>query len=120
MTTFDALTAESSEPVREIARLLRDLLRSRFPSAVEQVDLGNRVAAYGTSERMRDIAFAIAPHSAHVNLQLADGVELDDPTGIVEGTGKRIRHVKCRSPDDVTRPAVLALIDEQLALRGLS
>jgi hypothetical protein len=120
MATFDALTAESTEPVREIARLLRDLLRSRFPAAVEQVDLGSRIAAYGTSERMRDIAFAIAPHSAHVNLQLADGVALDDPTGIVEGTGKRIRHVKCRSLDDVARPAVLALIDGQLAFRGLS
>ena len=108
---------DSAEPVPEIARRLHELLRSRFPDAVEQIDLVDRIAADGTSERMRDITFAIAPHSAHVNLQLADGVELADPTGIVEGTGKRIRHVKCRSVEDVSRPAVLALIDEQLRLR---
>ena len=76
--TFEELIADGAAPVPEIARRLRDLLRSRFPGSVEQIDLGNRVAAYGTSERMRDIAFAIAPHSAHVNLQLADGVDLYD------------------------------------------
>jgi hypothetical protein len=50
-------------------------------------------------------------------VQLADGAMLDDPTGIVEGTGKRIRHVKCRSLDDVARPGLRALLVEQAARR---
>jgi hypothetical protein len=60
---------------------------------------------------------ALIPHRAHVNLQLADGAPLDDPTGIIEGTGKRIRHVKCRSVDDVNRPALRAVLVQQAAQR---
>ena len=42
---------------------------------------------------------------------------LADPTGIVEGTGKRIRHVKVRSMADVERPALRALIEAQAERR---
>ena len=66
---------------------------------------------------MRGLAVALIPHAAHVNVQLADGALLDDPTSIVEGTGKRIRHVKCRSLDDVGRPALRAILDQQSARR---
>jgi hypothetical protein len=52
-----------------------------------------------------------------VNVQLADGATLADPDGLVEGTGKRIRHVKCRSVEDTVRPALRAILDEQAALR---
>ena len=64
---------------------------------------------------MRDLLFAIAPHRQHVNLQFADGALLPDPGSLMEGTGKRIRHVKCRTPEDAARPALRALVDEQLA-----
>ncbi len=53
---------------------------------------------------MRDFYFAIIPHKAHVNLQLADGVDLPNPDGRIEGTGKRVRHVKVRSVEDAGRP----------------
>jgi len=66
---------------------------------------------------MRGLAVALIPHAAHVNVQLADGALLDDPTSIVEGTGKRIRHVKCRSLDDVARPALRDLLVQQAARR---
>ena len=62
---------------------------------------------------MSGFAIGLIPHTAHVNVQLADGALLADPDGIVEGTGKRIRHVKCRSLDDVARPALRALIEAQ-------
>jgi hypothetical protein len=59
------------------------------------------------------IPSTLIPQTAHVNVQFADGALLPDPEGIVEGTGKRIRHVKCRTPDDVARPALRALLEEQ-------
>jgi hypothetical protein len=61
---------------------------------------------------------ALVVHRAHVNVQLADGAFLDDPAGILEGTGKRARHVKCRSPDDARRPALRALLVAQVAFRS--
>ena len=35
---------------------------------------------------------------------------LDDPKGILEGTGNRIRHIKIRKPEDLKRPELRAYI----------
>ena len=110
----DADLATLLEPhtstVRDVFRALHALTREVMPDAQEQVDLPDRVLAFGFGPpggvRMRGLAVGLIPHGAHVNVQLADGALLDDPTGIVEGTGKRIRHVKCRSVEDVARPAL--------------
>src|ERR687895_1309585 len=108
-------------PVRDVFGALRSLVREVMPDASEQVDLPDRLLAFGFGSpggvRMRGLAVALIPHTAHVNVQLADGAELPDPAGIVEGTGKRIRHVKCRSLDDVARPALRALLEEQAERR---
>ena len=121
----DADLATLLEPhtptVRDVFGAVRALARDVMPDAQEQVDLPDRVLAFGFGPpggvRMRGLAVGLIPHTAHVNVQLADGALLDDPSGIVEGTGKRIRHVKCRSLDDVARPALRALLEEQAALK---
>ena len=107
--------------VRDVFRALHALTREVMPDAQEQVDLPDRVLAFGFGPpggvRMRGLAVGLIPHSAHVNVQLADGALLDDPTGIVEGTGKRIRHIKCRSVEDVARPALRGLLEDQAERR---
>ena len=121
----DADLATLLEPhtttVRDVFRALRALTREVMPDAQEQVDLPDRVLAFGFGPpggvRMRGLAVGLIPHSAHVNVQLADGALLDDPTGIIEGTGKRIRHVKCRSLEDVARPALRGLLEAQAERR---
>jgi hypothetical protein len=93
------------------------VLAAAFPEAVESVDFSNKLLAVGLSMKTRDLVFAVIPHSAHVNLQLADGVDLPDPDGLIEGTGKRIRHVKVRSVEAATSPPLRAIVDAQIALR---
>ena len=116
--TFESTVLEGNTPeVIRIAERVRAVLLERFPGAVEWIETGNGLAAYGTERKMSALAFAIIPHRSHVNLQLADGADLTDPDGLVEGTGKRIRHVKFRSVEDVDRPAAQRLIDQQVALR---
>ena len=118
---LDALLERHKPPVREVFLALRSLVGEVMPDATEQLDLPDRLLAFGFGPpggvRIRDLAVALIPHTAHVNVQLADGAELDDPSGIVEGTGKRIRHVKCRSPQDVARPALRVLLTEQAGRR---
>jgi len=114
---FEKLLEPHTPAVAETARALRTLVAAAFPEAVEQVDFGNKLLAVGKSMGMRDLAFAIIPHSAHVNVQLPDGVDLPDPDGLIEGTGKRIRHVKVRSVEAASSPAVRAIVDAQVALR---
>ena len=49
-------------------------------------------------------------HKAHANLGFARGASLPDPAGLVEGTGKNLRHVKVRKPEDVDRPGMRELL----------
>jgi hypothetical protein len=116
-TEVDRLLAEHPPEQQATERALRATIRQALPGAVEQVDFGNKLIAFGRSMKIRGLLFAIIAHKVHVNLQLADGALLPDPGGLVEGTGKRIRHVKIRSVADVSSPAVVALIEAQLAAR---
>jgi hypothetical protein len=56
-----------------------------------------------------DFAYVDA-FTAHVNVGFFLGVELADPAGLLEGTGKYMRHVKLRPGADVDRPALAKLI----------
>lgn len=121
MSDLDALLERHTPAVREVFHALRALAIEVLPDAVEQLDLPDRVLAFGFGPpggvRLRGLAVGLIPHAAHVNVQLADGALLPDASGIVEGTGKRIRHVKCRTLEDVSRPALRALITEQASRR---
>jgi len=114
---IDRLLSEHSPELQAIERALRATIRREFPAPVEQVDFGNKLIAFGRSMKMRGLLFAIIAHKTWVNLQLADGAELPDPDGIVEGTGKRTRHVKVRSVDDASLPGVVRVIRAELAAR---
>jgi hypothetical protein len=114
---FETLLGSSSPEVAATARALRAAIVAAFPDAVQSIDMPDRLLAFGTGSAMRAFLFAIIPHTAHVNLQLADGADLPNPDGLIEGTGKRIRHVKIRSVEAAGSPAVRAVIDAQLAQR---
>ena len=114
---FDKFLGASTPEVAETARALRLAVIEVFPDAVEWFDPGNGLLAFGTTRTMRDLLFAIIPHKAHVNLQLVDGVDLPNPDGRIEGTGKRARHVKVRSVADTEAAWLKAAIAAQLAIR---
>jgi hypothetical protein len=115
---FDRHLDATAPAVADIARALRLTVLEAFPDAVETFDPADGLLAIGTGRSMRDFLFAIIPHKAHVNLQLADGVDLPNPDGRIEGTGKRARHVKARSVEDAKAPWMRAAIAEQLAYRA--
>ncbi|HSM59903.1 MAG TPA: DUF1801 domain-containing protein [Longimicrobiales bacterium] len=63
-----------------------------------------------------DAAFAyVNAFRAHVNVGFFRGAELPDPLGLLEGTGKFMRHVKLRPGGDVDTAALLELIDAAYA-----
>jgi hypothetical protein len=113
----DRLLGEHTPELQAIERALRAAIEGEFPAVVVQVDFGNKLIAFGRTMRMRGLLFAIIAHQSWVNLQLADGALLADPDGLIEGTGKRIRHVKIRSVEAASSPPVVAVIRAQLAAR---
>lgn len=114
---IDRFFAEYSDDVATVARAARGLVLTVCPDATERLDRSNKIVGYATGPRaMKDLWAGVAPHSAHVNLQLANGALLDDSHGLIEGTGKRIRHVKLRSTDDVASPELRALLEASLSM----
>jgi hypothetical protein len=97
-------------PVREIAVKAREVILSVMPNASEKVYPGWKVIQYGTAADMKSVFAAISPQRERVNLGLANGVDLPDPNGLLEGDGKAIRHVKLTSPEAAGAPAVRELI----------
>jgi hypothetical protein len=60
---------------------------------------------------VEDAAFAyVGVFTAHVNVGFFHGAELEDPTGLLEGTGKRMRHVKVKPGADLDARSLDALI----------
>src|SRR6266436_6463076 len=52
----------------------------------------------------------------HVTFIFLRGAALPDPEGLLEGTGKSVRHVKVRTVADVKKPALKKLIAEAARL----
>jgi hypothetical protein len=52
---------------------------------------------------------------AHVNVGFFRGAGLDDPHGLLQGTGRFMRHVKIPATGEVDAPALTALIREAYA-----
>ena len=48
--------------------------------------------------------------TAHVNVGFFLGAHLTDPAGLLEGTGKNMRHVKLRPGAEIDRDALAGLI----------
>ena len=120
--SFDDLMSEQSEnieaQVEPIARRLKEVVLADFPEAIEVVRLGDCAASYGVGEKkMSEAHVYIMPKARYVNLGFYHGVGLPDPDGLLEGTGKKLRHIKVRSLEDANKPAVYALIVAALAER---
>src|SRR5258707_10445708 len=98
--------------IRELALQLRALLLEEMGPCYENIyDAYSAVAiGYGTSDRLRDGIFHIAVYSKHVNLGFNDGATLDDPKGILQGAGSRIRHITIKTSADLERPVLRAYI----------
>ena len=59
-----------------------------------------------------DAAFGyVNAFTRHVNIGFFQGASLDDPAGLLEGTGKRMRHVKLHWGEPIDEEALKALID---------
>ena len=56
--------------------------------------------------KLKDMFCYIAAARTHVNLGFCCGASLSDPNHVLEGEGKRMRHVKFWNERDVQRPFV--------------
>ena len=102
--------------VQKLALDLRALVLEEIAPCHENIyDAYSAVAmGYGPTDRLSDGIFHIAVYSKGVNLGFNQGASLADPSGILEGTGKQIRHIKIRSPSDLERPELRGCVRRAL------
>jgi Domain of unknown function (DU1801) len=117
--TFEGILDGHVAEVARIARALRRLIASVHDGATETPRMGERCTTYGLGPRKMTEAYAhIMPLKDAVNLGLYHGVALPDPSGLLEGTGKRARHVKVRNVGEAKKTEVRALIAAAVAERA--
>src|SRR5512143_3771480 len=102
--------------VREAGYRLRALIRQLVPDAEERVYEGWQVIGYSLGQGMQSQFCAISPQKARINLQFARGTDLPDPCHMLEGSGKKMRHVRVTTPQDVEREGLPDVITAAAAL----
>lgn len=86
----EAWIAQGDGP-RALVQPWLERLRACGPDVRELIHDGRPTVCAG------EAAFAyVDAHAAHANVGFFFGAALDDPAGLLEGAGKRMRHVKLR------------------------
>jgi hypothetical protein len=112
-----AFIARFTPEVARVAKEARTRIRRLLPGALELVyDNYNALAiGFGPTERASDIILSIALYPRWVSLFFARGAELPDPTGVLRGSGRQIRHVVLEPLEILDGAAVRALIRKAVA-----
>lgn len=117
-TEYRGILAGRAGHVVEIGLAARRLIFDVLAQSIEVVWSTQRTAGYGTGPRKMSDQFAwILPYDRHVALAFPYGAELEDPAGLLKGTGARIRNVRLVTLDDVMRPELRQLIEAASAHR---
>lgn len=99
--------------IEDLAQRLRRLVAHAVPSATEAVYPGWRLIGYRVRAGRRDAYFGfVAPFVDRVLLGFEYGILLSDPSHLLEGDGKQVRHVTIRRAQDIRPKEVAALIAE--------
>lgn len=96
----------AGDPLRQVVRPWFEALRACGDDVREIFHDGRPTVCAG------DAAFAyVDAFTAHANLGFFYGAELDDPTGLLTGAGKRMRHARLvwgQPPDEAGLRALIA------------
>ena len=95
-----------SPEVTKLGLAARKLVLRVVPDSEEKLLRPWKTIAYGRKKKF----CAISPHAGWVNLQFHSGASLPDPAGLLEGSGKSMRHLKISAASDLKGKALSELI----------
>lgn len=113
MTPFEQLLTEATPEMADLARATRERILQMQPKAHEEVETawGGYLLFHQVAEAGTTVCW-ISTHQRHVSLGFPEGTLLADPSGLLEGTGKSMRHVKLKNRTDLERPELSQLIGQ--------
>jgi hypothetical protein len=124
--TFDDVMAGQQPETVAVAHHLRQLFLDALPEVIEIPRPKEQHVAYAAPGGRANAVFGyICPVRDYVRLGFYYGGSLPDPSGLLVGEGKRLRHVKIYSPAEAGRPEIRQLLvdgfrERQAALPGRS
>lgn len=96
MLQTDQWLSALSDDKKVLAAELRSIITSALPAAQESIKWNFPVY------EENGLVCSIRVTDKHVALQFFEsGILLDDPDGLLEGTGKKMRHIKIRKKSDI-------------------
>ena len=113
---LDALLTSRPDDVAETMHATCAALRKAAPEATEHIFETYVIGSLFTFTGKAGGAFCHpVAYQNHVNLGFNRGAELDDPEGLLEGTGKLIRHIRIEKPATLRKRGVQKLIRQAIA-----
>lgn len=103
--------------VADLTLALRELVLEEAPESTEFVhDVKYAIALnYTFTGKMKGAFVHVVAYTKHVNLGFWAGADLTDPRKLLQGDGKKIRHIRFESRDDVARAFVRKFLREAIA-----
>jgi hypothetical protein len=60
----------------------------------------------------------IFPYKQHVSIEFSEGADFTDPSKLLEGKGKRRRHLKIHGREDIEKKATIYFIEQAVRSAG--
>lgn len=96
---------------------LRAFVWSLYPDANEFLYHTHALTSvYSVSGKLGDAFCMIPIYTNHLNLGFNKGTLLEDPEGLLQGTGKYIRHIPIKTPSDYRNDQVKNLLQKGIDL----
>jgi hypothetical protein len=116
--TATEVRAECTAELKPIFDFLYALIRKTAGQCVEIAWPKQRIVSFGVGpKKMSQHHCYIAVYASHINLGFYHGASLADPVGVLEGTGKALRHIKIGSLSAAKNPSIVDLIREAVVDR---
>jgi hypothetical protein len=111
--TKSSYVRDDNPELRKVVRALRSFVKRAVPGVKETVN------SWGipTFEKKDSFCFYMVGKN-HVTFGFHFGTSLKDPEGLLEGTGRNIRHVKLPKVEDLEQKGLRELVRAAARLKG--
>lgn len=112
MSALDEFLKKVPAEQQALVRALDAVISKAAPGLATSLKWGN-LTYHGTKN-----VCSLVSHRNHVNVQIWDGASLEDPSGLLAGTGKEMRHVTIASEADLDAKAIARFVEQAARLRS--
>lgn len=126
-------SAPVSEPFKNVPSAVRPIVLAARKTVKTAAPKAREIAYQGGPPRSKSAMWKLARYADeagnvvgigtfadHASLFFYRGVQLEDPKGLLQGTGKEFRFITLKTAADAQRPAVKQMVQKAFKLGGAS